>query len=695
MVLQIARQRYDQLRDRAGDGGAPSRPVGTYLATPPPYITGGLEVATRALGELDRDVRAGGGRLAIALMPARFQLDPAELRAAARRHRAVGRSAHRRRRHRALPRRDGAAGVPTLDLLPVLKAAPAGQFFVHTVHFTPAGHETVAAALDAFLQREGSSSRGRGDRVTSGTDASGLQLGPLRRLLRGRLRGLPLLGHRAQNLWLLRPATTSTPPGTGASPGCWRRRRWSAGAPAWPSAGPRSAPRGRDRGASSGRRSASCWPSSASSSTPASSSIRLRGRWRRSASTLGWPMLAIVLPLGISFYTFMAMAYVVDVYRGDMPPVTSLVDYALFVAYFPHLVAGPILRAPALMPQFAAPRVDPARAISSTGSWLIATGLFKKIVVADNLSPMVDAVFDPAFPAAGGDVLIATYAFALQIYGDFAGYSDMARGISQWFGIELNVNFRFPYSVTNPREFWRHWHISLSTWLRDYLYMPLGGSRGGAWATNRNLLITMVLGGLWHGAAWSFVLWGAYQGLWLVAHRGYEAWRGAPRAAPHASPSLGAWLVTLHLVCYGWLLFRARSFEQIRADDVGARSPTGGSARRSLPEVRTLVGFALPLVLLHAYEWWKDDLLAMPEAAAGAALRRLRRALLPDPAVRLLRRRAVHLLPVLGGAEAQLTRRSTGSSQRNGGHGGTESMDRRLQVFDINVLRCSVSSVPL
>jgi alginate O-acetyltransferase complex protein AlgI len=329
---------------------------------------------------------------------------------------------------------------------------------------------------------------------------------------------------------------------------------------------------------------------------------------------VGWPMLAIVLPLGISFYTFMAMAYVVDVYRDDMAPVTSLVDYALFVAYFPHLVAGPILRAPALMPQFATPRIVRREDLVS-GSWLIATGLFKKIVVADNLSPMVDAIFDPAFPAGGGDVLLASYAFALQIYGDFAGYSDMARGISQWFGIELNVNFRFPYAVTNPREFWRHWHISLSTWLRDYLYKPLGGSRGGAWATNRNLLITMVLGGLWHGAAWSFVLWGAYQGLWLVAHRGYEAWRGvrAPtsRLASRLA-SIGAWLVTLHLVCYGWLLFRARSFDQIRGM-TWALLTDWRISPEVMPEVRTLVGFALPLVLLHAYEWWKDDLLAVPK----------------------------------------------------------------------------------
>jgi len=172
------------------------------------------------------------------------------------------------------------------------------------------------------------------------------------------------------------------------------------------------------------------------------------------------------------------------------------------------------------MPQFAAPRtIRPADL--STGAWLIATGLFKKIVIADNLSPMVDAVFAPAFPAAGGDVLIACYAFALQIYGDFAGYSDMARGLSQLLGIELNVNFRFPYAVTNPREFWRHWHISLSTWLRDYLYIPLGGNRRGERRTYVNLMAVMLLGGLWHGASWTFVGWGLYHGLLLAAFRSF------------------------------------------------------------------------------------------------------------------------------------------------------------------------------
>jgi D-alanyl-lipoteichoic acid acyltransferase DltB (MBOAT superfamily) len=323
----------------------------------------------------------------------------------------------------------------------------------------------------------------------------------------------------------------------------------------------------------------------------------------------GRPALAIILPLGISFYTFMAIAYVVDVYRRELPASRRLIDYALFIAYFPHLVAGPILRAPALMPQFAARRTIRAEDLRD-GAWLIAVGLFKKIVIADNLSRIADLVFAPGYAAAGGDVLLGVYAFALQIYGDFAGYSDMARGISQLMGIELNVNFRFPYFVTNPREFWRHWHISLSTWLRDYLYKPLGGSRHGAWATNRNLMITMALGGLWHGAAWSFVLWGAYQGAWLVAHRAYETWRGAGARASRLA-RIGAWVVAIHLVCYGWLLFRARSFAQIRGLTAALLTDWRLSPEM-VPEVATLAGFALPLVLLHGYEWWKDDLLAVP-----------------------------------------------------------------------------------
>ncbi|HEY8550849.1 MAG TPA: MBOAT family O-acyltransferase [Vicinamibacterales bacterium] len=321
--------------------------------------------------------------------------------------------------------------------------------------------------------------------------------------------------------------------------------------------------------------------------------------------------LNVILPLGISFYTFMAIAYLVDVYRGEIEPTRDLIDFALFIAYFPHLVAGPILRASSLLPQIAAPRAIRPQDMTE-GAWLLGVGLFKKIFVADNLAPFVDAVFGPGFTPTGGDVYVATFAFALQIYGDFAGYSDMARGLSQLMGIELNVNFRFPYFVTDPRAFWAHWHISLSTWLRDYLYIPLGGNRRGEWATYRNLMLTMVLGGLWHGAAWSFVLWGAYQGLLLVIHRAAVS-HGFRGPASRAGRVL-SWLVMMHLVGYGWLLFRARSFDQIAGMTRALLSGPGVSPMVAA-ELPSVIGYTVPLLLLTAFEWWRDDLLAVPKLA--------------------------------------------------------------------------------
>src|SRR3954471_4549914 len=240
---------------------------------------------------------------------------------------------------------------------------------------------------------------------------------------------------------------------------------------------------------------------------------------------LGWQLdfvtARVLLPVGISFYTFVTMSYVIDVYRRETPPTRNLVDFGVFVAYFPHLVAGPILRASRLLAQIDAPRRI-GRDQMRDGAWLIAWGFFQKIFVADNLASLANIVFDPATHQTGVNVLLGMYAFAFQIYGDFAGYSNIARGLSKLMGIELIENFRFPYFVRSPQAFWRNWHISLSTWLRDYLYIPLGGSRGTPAQTQRNLLITMLLGGLWHGAAWTFVLWGLYQGVLLIAYRPFE-----------------------------------------------------------------------------------------------------------------------------------------------------------------------------
>jgi len=300
------------------------------------------------------------------------------------------------------------------------------------------------------------------------------------------------------------------------------------------------------------------------------------------------------------------MSYVIDVYRREIRPTRNFVDFAVFVAYFPHLVAGPILRATKLLPQIAQPRRVHRDQIVE-GLWLIAWGFFQKIFVADNLAPIASSVFAHGANPAGINVLLGAYAFAFQIYGDFAGYSNIARGTSKLMGIELIENFRFPYLVRTPQAFWHHWHISLSTWLRDYLYIPLGGSRGTAAQTRRNLLITMVLGGLWHGAAWTFVLWGVYQGVLLVVSRPYaaaiESWRGARR--------LAAWFVMFHLTCAGWLIFRAASLRDLvtLTRNLVTRFAPAAVDRVLLASLGLCV---LPLVIIHLVEARADDLLIVP-----------------------------------------------------------------------------------
>lgn len=323
------------------------------------------------------------------------------------------------------------------------------------------------------------------------------------------------------------------------------------------------------------------------------------------------PALHVILPIGISFYTFMTMSYVIDVYRREIAPTRDLVDFAVFVAFFPHLVAGPILRAASLIPQIARPR-RPTRTQMSDGAWLVGWGLVKKVFVADNLARVADAAFASPDPSALL-VLVGVYAFAFQIYGDFSGYTDMARGMSKWMGIELNLNFLFPYFVRSPQAFWRHWHISLSTWLRDYLYKPLGGSRGSPLATYRNLMLTMVLGGLWHGAAWPFVVWGLYQGTLLVAYRWVgERWAGAGWMAALERPAwkLAGWAVMFHLTCLGWLIFRADSLDAIAR--MSGALVTGWHATLPATQALELAFYAGPLLAVHGFEAWRRDLDAVP-----------------------------------------------------------------------------------
>lgn len=261
------------------------------------------------------------------------------------------------------------------------------------------------------------------------------------------------------------------------------------------------------------------------------------------------PTWQIVLPVGISFYTFQSLGYTLDVYRRRIEPARDRVAFLAFVSFFPQLVAGPIERASHLLPQFQSPRTLRLHDVES-GAWLALWGLFKKVVVADQLAPYAELAFDHDLRSAPV-LLLGTVAFAGQIYGDFSGYSDIARGIARCLGFDLMRNFDRPYAATSLRDFWRRWHISLSTWMRDYLYIPLGGNQGTEARIARNLLLTFVIAGLWHGAAWNFVLWGAWHGLALVVQRRWSLLRAGPLPTPLARA------LTLLTVGYGWMLFRA------------------------------------------------------------------------------------------------------------------------------------------
>jgi alginate O-acetyltransferase complex protein AlgI len=278
--------------------------------------------------------------------------------------------------------------------------------------------------------------------------------------------------------------------------------------------------------------------------------------------TVGLPSIEIVLPVGISFYTFQAMSYTLDVYRRQTQPTRNLRDFALYVAFFPQLVAGPIERSSRLLPQVINPRHRRHNDFAD-GLFLVLIGLFKKIVIADNLAVIVNCIFSEDLrELSGADCLVGVYAFAFQIYGDFSGYSTIARGLAKWMGFDLMTNFRMPYLARTPKDFWARWHVSLSTWLRDYLYIPLGGNRGGIWRTCRNLMLTMLLGGLWHGAGWTFLVWGMLHGLILVIHHLLTRKDAHPTKTGSPISNVLAVVGMFHLTCLGWLFFRATSMTQ-------------------------------------------------------------------------------------------------------------------------------------
>lgn len=303
------------------------------------------------------------------------------------------------------------------------------------------------------------------------------------------------------------------------------------------------------------------------------------------------PVLEIILPVGVSFFTFQGMSYLVDVYKRRVPP-ASLLDMTLLMSFFPHLVAGPIVRASDLIPQFAErPKLD--RGMAAMALLLIVWGLFKKAVVASELAvTFVDPVFSDPGSYSRIDLLFAAYGYAVQIYCDFSAYSDMAIGLAALLGYKFPLNFNQPYRAASLQDFWRRWHISLSSWLRDYLYIDaLGGNRGGVWYICRNLMITMLLGGLWHGAKWTFVIWGGLHGGVLALER---LWREYRPAGWPVVPRPIAILFTFHIVLLGWIFFRAATFDDAIAYlDGMLASPIAGITATPLILALILFGIAI------------------------------------------------------------------------------------------------------
>jgi len=316
--------------------------------------------------------------------------------------------------------------------------------------------------------------------------------------------------------------------------------------------------------------------------------------------------LNIILPVGISFYTFQTMSYTIDVYRNKLKPTLNFLNFAVFVSFFPQLVAGPIERAVNLLPQVANKRIITKQMINA-GIFLILWGFFKKVVIADNCAVISNNIFNNFESFKNIDLLIGVLAFTFQIYGDFSGYSDIARGISKLLGFDLMVNFRLPYFAISPSDFWNRWHISLSSWLRDYLYFPLGGNRNGNYKTYRNLLLTMLLGGLWHGAAWNFVIWGAFHGIILILYRLFEKYQSNTSLQINNNiAAIPMMMLMFILTIFGWLIFRANSVDQIWyfiTNFSFQSTSTSGNLWFNL------IFFITPLIIVQVFQHYKKDLL--------------------------------------------------------------------------------------
>lgn len=329
------------------------------------------------------------------------------------------------------------------------------------------------------------------------------------------------------------------------------------------------------------------------------------------------PFFEIVLPVGISFYTFHGISYITDVYRGDVAVCRKPVDMLLYMSFFPQLVAGPIVRASYFLPQLERPAGEAVPIAAALV--LILGGLFKKIVIASYLaSELVDPVFAAPTNYGGPDLTVAAYAYAVQIYCDFSAYSDMAIGLAALLGFRFPANFAQPYRAQRLREFWQRWNISLSFWLRDYLYKPLGGNRRGRWITYRNLLVTMLLGGIWHGAGWKFLMWGALHGGGLAIERMAEPWIG--RRPSSLLGQAASTVLVFHFVCLGWIFFRAADFEMASFYLSGLGGGWSGGLRQAQPFVVALIviGLAGQFIPARLLERSADALGRMPVWCQGA-----------------------------------------------------------------------------
>ena len=329
------------------------------------------------------------------------------------------------------------------------------------------------------------------------------------------------------------------------------------------------------------------------------------------------PFIEILLPVGISFFTFHGISYVTDVYRGDVAVCRNPLDMALYMSFFPQLVAGPIVRAAYFLPQLARPSAEPIPIAPAL--LLILGGLFKKVVIANYLATgLVDPVFAAPTSYGAPDLLLAVYGYAVQIYCDFSAYSDMAIALAALLGFRFPANFNQPYRAERLREFWQRWHISLSTWLRDYLYKPLGGNRHGRLKTYRNLMITMLLGGIWHGAGWKFVAWGALHGGGLAFERMLEPWLG--RHAQRPAARVLATAIVFHFVCLGWIFFRAEDFAVARLYIAGFGSGWSDGLQQAGPFMvaLTLIGMVGQFTSAALFERAAAALGWMPSWAIGA-----------------------------------------------------------------------------